>query len=77
MRAFTLDLGDGTDAQQAEAAVRALGIEDTWERIDVRGRSRTTSRRPIRVIEDYHPLDVECAAVGLCLLRRSASGIPT
>src|SRR5947207_7331418 len=23
----------------------------------------------IRVIEDYHPLDVECAAAGLCLLR--------
>jgi asparagine synthase (glutamine-hydrolysing) len=23
----------------------------------------------IRVIEDYHPLDVECAAAALCLLR--------
>ena len=23
----------------------------------------------VRVIEDYHPLDVECAAAGLCLLR--------
>ena len=23
----------------------------------------------IAVIEDYHPLDVECAAAGLCLLR--------
>ena len=35
MRAFTLDFGGGTDAAQAESAVRALGIPQAWERIDV------------------------------------------
>ncbi len=67
VRAFTLDLGGGTDAAQAEAVVRALGLEATWERI-------SASQAPdveaaIRTIEDYHPLDVECAATLLCLLQ--------
>ena len=68
IRAFTLDFGGGRDATQAEAAVRALGIADAWERIDV-AQSRYDLEEAIRVIEDYHPLDVECAAAGLCLLR--------
>jgi asparagine synthase (glutamine-hydrolysing) len=68
IRAFTLDLGGGTDAAQAEAAVQALGMTDAWERIEMPA-SRCDLEEAVRVIEDYHPLDVECAAVGLCLLR--------
>jgi asparagine synthase (glutamine-hydrolysing) len=68
VRAVTLDLGNGTDAQQAEQTVRALGIEDSWERIDVPA-DRYDLADAVRVIEDYHPLDVECAAAGLCLMR--------
>jgi asparagine synthase (glutamine-hydrolysing) len=68
VRPFTLDLGGGTDAAQAEAAVRALGIEDTWERVSMPA-AAVDLEDAIRVIEDYHPLDVECAATGLCLLR--------
>ncbi|HEX5110724.1 MAG TPA: asparagine synthase-related protein [Vicinamibacterales bacterium] len=68
VRAVTLDLGDGSDAQQAELTVRALGIEQSWERIQVPA-DRYDLEDAIRVIEDYHPLDVECAAAGLCLLR--------
>ena len=68
IRAFTLDLGGGRDAAQAERVVHDLGVEAQWERIvappedvDVEG--------AIRLIEDYHPLDVECAATAMCLLR--------
>ena len=68
IRAFSLDFGGGIDAAQAEQAVRELGIAHTWERVQV-ARERYDLEEAIRVIEDYHPLDVECAAAGLCLLR--------
>ena len=68
IRAFTLDFGGGSDAAQAESAVRTLGLASAWERIDV-APARYDLEEAIRVIEDYHPLDVECAAAGLCLLR--------
>src|SRR5262245_10966168 len=68
VRAVTLDLGNGIDAQQAEKTVRALGIENSWERIEVPD-DRYDLEDAIGVIEDYHPLDVECAAASLCLLR--------
>src|SRR6185436_9593288 len=31
VRAFTLDLGGGKDAEQAAETVRALGFHDSWE----------------------------------------------
>ena len=68
IRAFTLDFGGGRDAAQAEAAVQSLGVADAWERIEM-SPARCDLEEAIGVIEDYHPLDVECAAVGLCLLR--------
>ena len=67
LRAFTLDLGGGKDAAQAEAVVRDLGLADQWEIIRAPAESLNLEEA-IRVIEDYHPLDVECAAAGLCLL---------
>lgn len=67
-RAFTLDLGGGRDAEQAERWVRALGLEDQWERIALPD-ARPDLEEAIAVIEDYHPLDVECAAVSLLLLK--------
>jgi asparagine synthase (glutamine-hydrolysing) len=68
VRPFTLDLGGGADAVQAARVVAALGIEDTWERVAV-APERYDLEAAIRVIEDYHPLDVECAAAALCLLQ--------
>ena len=68
IRAFSLDFGGGMDGAQAESAVHALGIAQAWERIDAMP-ERYDLEEAIRVIEDYHPLDVECAAAGLCLLR--------
>jgi len=68
VRAFTLDLGGGQDAAQAGDVVRELGLEDQWEVVRASAES-VDLEEAIRVIEDYHPLDVECAAVALCLLR--------
>jgi len=67
VRAFTLDLGGGADAGQAERWVRELGLEAQWERILLPD-ARPDYEEAIRVIEDYHPLDVECAAAGLLAL---------
>jgi asparagine synthase (glutamine-hydrolysing) len=68
LRAFTLDMGGGKDALQAEAVVRELGMESQWEVVRVPA-ERLDLEAAIRVIEDYHPLDVECAAAALCLLK--------
>jgi asparagine synthase (glutamine-hydrolysing) len=67
-RAFSLDLGGGRDAAQAEAWVRELGLEGIWERISLDG-VVPDLEDAIATIEDYHPLDVECAAASLALLR--------
>lgn len=68
LRAFTLDLGGGRDAEQAAEVVRTLGLEQQWERVTVPA-DQLDLHEAIRVIEDYHPLDVECAAAALCLLK--------
>ena len=76
IRAFTLDLGGGRDAAQAAGVVRELGLEGQWEVVAVPP-SQVDMEEAIRVIEDYHPLDVECAAVALCLLRGVHARYPT
>jgi asparagine synthase (glutamine-hydrolysing) len=68
VRAFTLDLGGGADAAQASDVARELGLDDQWETISA-SPADIDHELAIRCIEDYHPLDVECAAVALCLLR--------
>jgi asparagine synthase (glutamine-hydrolysing) len=68
LRGFTLDLGGGKDASQAECIMRDLGLADQWEVVGHEG-AALDLEEAIRVIEDYHPLDVECAAASLCLLR--------
>jgi asparagine synthase (glutamine-hydrolysing) len=68
VRAFTLDFGGGADAAQAEEVARTLGLETSWERVTV-PEAQYDLREAIATIEDYHPLDVECAAAALCLLR--------
>ena len=76
VRAFTLDLGGGKDAGQAREAVTALGLEAQWEAIEVSA-DQVNLEEAIRVIEDYHALDVECAAVALCLLKSIRERYPT
>lgn len=68
LKAFTLSVdGAGDDARQAREFLAAVDLEMLGETIDV----RSTALDPLRavaVIEDYKALDVECAAVNLCLL---------
>ena len=68
VRAFTLDMGGGRDAAQSERVVRELGLEQQWERVSA-SPANYDLEAAIRLIEDYHPLDVECAATSICLLR--------
>ena len=67
IRAFTLDLGGGKDVEQARSMADQLGFSSSWESVE-RDPSTVNLENAIRVIEDYHPLDVQCAAVGLSLL---------
>jgi asparagine synthase (glutamine-hydrolysing) len=68
IRAFTLDFGGGEDAAQAQRVVQGLGLGSTWERVDAKAEAYSLEAA-IRLIEDYQPLDVECAATALCLLQ--------
>ena len=76
LRAFTLDLGGGKDVDQARSMVRDLGLESQWEAIQADSND-VDIEEAIRVIEDYHPLDVECAAMALCLLKGIRERYPT
>ena len=69
LKAFTLSVdGEGEDAKQARDFLRATELEMLGETISV-ARSRVDPLEAIQVIEDYKPLDVECAAVVLALLQ--------
>lgn len=68
LKAFTLSVdGGGDDARQASEFLQRTGLEMLGETIDVPS-SELDPLRAVRVIEDYKPLDVECAAVNLALL---------
>ena len=69
LKAFTLRVGDGADdAAQAREFLRRVDLEMLGEEIEA-GADAVDPLRAVEVIEDYKPLDVECAAVGLALLR--------
>ena len=68
LKAFTLSVdGDGEDARQAREFLTRLDMTMLGEIIDVSS-SELDPLRAVAVIEDYKPLDVECAAVNLALL---------
>jgi asparagine synthase (glutamine-hydrolysing) len=68
LKAFTLSVdGKGEDASQAREFLRRTQLEMLGESIDVRS-DDLDPMRAVAVIEDYKPLDVECAAVNLALL---------
>lgn len=69
LKAFTLSVdGCGADAEQAWRFVQQLDIEWVLEVVDV-PRAELDFRRAIEVIEDYKPLDVQAATMGLALCR--------
>lgn len=68
LKAFTLSVdGDGEDARQARAFLQRTHLEMLGETVEVRS-GDLDPLRAVDVIEDYKPLDVECAAVNLGLL---------
>ncbi|HEX2693665.1 MAG TPA: asparagine synthase-related protein [Gemmatimonadaceae bacterium] len=68
LKAFTLSIdGEGDDARQAADFLTRTNLEMFGEVIDVPS-SALDPLRAVAVIEDYKPLDVECAAVNLALL---------
>jgi asparagine synthase (glutamine-hydrolysing) len=68
LKAFTLDLGNGPDLGQARAFLDRLGLGLFLEPVEA-DLGDLDIGEAIRVLEDYKPLDVECAAVGLALCR--------
>jgi asparagine synthase (glutamine-hydrolysing) len=68
LKAFTLSVdGEGEDARQAHEFLRETSLEMLGEIVEVPS-SAIDPLRAVGVIEDYKPLDVECAAVNLALL---------
>ena len=68
LKAFTLSVdGEGEDARQARDFLSRTHLEMLGEIMDVSS-SVIDPLRAVGVIEDYKPLDVECAAVNLALL---------
>jgi asparagine synthase (glutamine-hydrolysing) len=68
LKAFSLNLGDGPDARQAREYLDALGLSMFLEEI-AGDPSSLDVDETLRTVEDYKPLDVQCAAVGLLLCR--------
>ncbi len=69
LKAFTLAVdGGGEDAAQAREFLRAVDLEMLLDRIEVSSAALDPDEA-VAVIEDYKPLDVECATVNLALLR--------
>ena len=68
LKAFTLNLGDGADIRQAKAFLEQLGLALFLEPIQA-DLSSVNIADALRVVEDYKPLDIECAAMGLALCR--------
>src|SRR5882672_11894240 len=76
LKAFTLSVdGEGEDARQAHDFLRRTNLEVFGEIIDVPS-SALDPLRAVAVIEDYKPLDVECAAVNLALLQAIRTRYP-
>ena len=68
LKAFTLSVdGEGDDARQAHDFLNRTHLEMLGEIIDVSS-SALDPLRAVAIIEDYKPLDVDCAAVNLALL---------
>src|SRR3954471_15964930 len=68
LKAFTLDLGNGPDLSQAKSFLEPLGLSMFLEPIEA-DLATLDPAETIRILEDYKPLDVECASMGLALCR--------
>ena len=77
LKAFTLQVGEGgEDARQALEFLRRTNLEMLGEIVEVEPEC-LDPLRAVEVIEDYKPLDVECATVGLALLEEVRRRYPS
>jgi asparagine synthase (glutamine-hydrolysing) len=68
LKAFTLNFGDGPDLEQARRFLKELGLEMFLEEIEA-DETELNFDETVRIVEDYKPLDIECAAMELALFR--------
>jgi asparagine synthase (glutamine-hydrolysing) len=68
LKAFTLDLGDGPDLNQARGFLESLGLGLFLEEIDT-DPANLDLCETIRIVEDYKALDIESATMALALCR--------
>jgi asparagine synthase (glutamine-hydrolysing) len=68
LKAFVLDLGGSSDVEQANNFLRSLDLNLFLEVIEADA-STLDIYEVIKIVEDYKPLDIECAAMGVSLLR--------
>lgn len=77
LKAFTASIdGNGADAAQAERFLGELDLGLFLEVVDLPS-TAIDYREAVRVIEDYKPLDVQSAAMGLALCRGIRERYPT
>lgn len=76
LKAFTLSVdGGGPDLEQAREFLRRTELEMLGESVEVTA-DAIDPLAAVELIEDYKPLDVECAAVAVALLREVRSRYP-
>jgi asparagine synthase (glutamine-hydrolysing) len=68
LKAFTLSFGEGEDLLQARGFLEKLGLGLFHEPIEGDPASLDVMET-VRIVEDYKPLDIEAAAMGLALCR--------
>ncbi|MGH9442656.1 MAG: asparagine synthase-related protein [Thermoanaerobaculia bacterium] len=62
LRLYTLSVEEGGDRQAARTAAEALGFGNRWSAVEASA-DLLDLERAVACIEDYRPLDVQCAAV--------------
>ncbi len=75
LKAFTLTFGDGPDLAQARQFLEPLGLGLFHEPVYADPGDMDVLET-LRTIEDYKPLDVECATMGLALCRGIRQAYP-
>jgi asparagine synthase (glutamine-hydrolysing) len=68
LKAFTLNLGNGPDTEQARRFMDAVGLSVFLEEIEAQPDALNMAET-IRVVEDYKALDIESASMALVLCR--------
>ncbi|HWB23920.1 MAG TPA: asparagine synthase-related protein [Chitinophagaceae bacterium] len=75
LKAFTLSINNGPDAEQAHQFMDKLGLSLFLEVLDA-AQSEIDYRETIKVIEDYKPLDLESATMALALCKQIRKTYP-